>query len=91
MKLQIVSPEAQLFNGDVESITVPGTAGSFQILNNHAPIVSTLVAGEVKIQGNIILDEQNKEKFSQEGNFTYLNIKSGTLELSDNKVILLTE
>jgi len=91
MKLQIVSPEAQLFNGEVESITVPGTSGSFQILNNHAPIVSTLVAGEVKIQGNIILDEQNKEKFSQHGNFTYLNIKSGTVELRNNNVTLLTE
>jgi len=91
MKLQIVSPEAQLYNGEVESITVPGTSGSFQILNNHAPIVSTLVAGEVKIKGNIILDEQNKEKFSQHGNSTYLNIKSGTVELSNNNVILLIE
>ena len=91
MKLQIVSPEAQLFNGEVESITVPGTSGSFQILNNHAPIVSSLVAGEVKIQGNIILDEQNKEKFSQHGNITYLNIKSGTVELRNNNIILLTE
>ena len=55
MQLEIVSPEAQLFSGEVHSVTVPGAAGSFQILNNHAPIVSTLVEGKVKIQGKITL------------------------------------
>lgn len=91
MQLEIVSPEAQLFNGEVLSVTVPGASGSFQILNNHAPIVSTLVEGRVKIQGNINLDEANKSKFTQEGDTTYLDIQSGAIELSDNKVILLTE
>ena len=42
MELEIVSPEAELFSGEVESVTVPGKSGSFQILNNHAAIVSTL-------------------------------------------------
>ena len=91
MQLEIVSPEAQLFSGDVISVTVPGASGSFQILNNHAPIVSTLVEGQVKIQGKIKLDEAAKSKFTQEGDVTYLNILSGAVELSDNKVILLTE
>ena len=91
MQLEIVSPEAQLFSGEVLSVTVPGASGSFQILNNHAPIVSTLVEGRVKIQGNINLDEANKCKFTQEGDTTYLDIQSGAIELSDNKVILLTE
>ena len=91
MQLEIVSPEAQLFIGEVLSVTVPGASGSFQILNNHAPIVSTLVEGRVKIQGNINLDEANKFKFTQEGDTTYLDIQSGAIELSDNKVILLTE
>ena len=91
MQLEIVSPEAQLFSGEVFSVTVPGASGSFQILNNHAPIVSTLVEGRVKIQGNINLDEANKSKFTQEGDTTYLDIQSGAIELSDNKVILLTE
>ena len=91
MQLEIVSPEAQLFSGEVLSITVPGASGSFQILNNHAPVVSTLVEGRVKIQGNINLDEANKSKFTQEGDTTYLDIQSGAIELSDNKVILLTE
>ena len=91
MQLEIVSPEAQLFSGEEESVTVPGTSGSFQILNNHAPIVSTLVSGRVKIQGKISLDQVHQSKFIQEGNLTYLDIESGAVELNDNKVILLTD
>ncbi|MDA8947677.1 F0F1 ATP synthase subunit epsilon [Flavobacteriaceae bacterium] len=91
MQLEIVSPEAQLFSGEVLSVSVPGASGSFQILNNHAPIVSTLVEGRVKIQGKISLEESNQSKFIQEGEYTYLDIQSGAIELSDNKVILLTD
>ncbi len=91
MLLEIVSPEAQLFSGEVESITVPGASGSFQILNNHAPIVSTLVAGSVKIQGKITLPAAYKSKFSQEGDLVFIDIQSGAIELSENKVILLAE
>ena len=91
MKLEIVSPEAQLFSGEVSSVTVPGALGSFQILNNHAPIVSTLIQGRIKIQGKITLDEVNKSKFTQEGQNTYLDIQSGVIEMNDNKVILLTD
>jgi F-type H+-transporting ATPase subunit epsilon len=91
MQLEIVSPEAQLFSGEVHSVTVPGAAGSFQILNNHAPIVSTLVEGKVKIQGKITLKESIRSKFTQVGEVTYLDIQSGAIELSDNKVILLTD
>ena len=68
MEIQIVSPDAQLFSGEVESVTVPGKSGSFQILNNHAPIVSTLVSGKVIIKGNLKLNKDQKEKFIQEGN-----------------------
>lgn len=91
MQLKIVSPEAQLFSGEVFSVTVPGASGFFQILNNHAPIVSTLVEGRVKIQGKINLDKANQSKFTQEGDNTYLDIQSGVIELSDNKLILLTD
>ena len=51
MYLEIISPESTLFTGDVESLSVPGTDGSFQVLENHAAIVSTLVNGKVKIKG----------------------------------------
>ena len=51
MYLEIISPEAKLFEGEITSIILPGSAGSFQLLNNHAPIVSTLSSGIVKIFG----------------------------------------
>ena len=52
MFLEIVSPEKTLFTGDVSSVQLPGSEGSFQILNNHAPIVSTLKKGEIKLRGS---------------------------------------
>ena len=67
MHLEIVSPEAKLFSGEVESLTVPGASGSFQVLNNHAPIVSTLIKGQVRIQGNLKLDETNQTLFRIRG------------------------
>ena len=91
MKLEIISPRALLFKGEVDSITLPGASGSLQILNNHAPIVSNLVAGRVKIRGEINLDDTKRSSFTTDGNETYLEIKSGTLELFKNKVILLTD
>ena len=50
MYLEIVSPEATLFSGDVTSVTVPGVNGEFQMLENHAPIVSLLQKGNVKVK-----------------------------------------
>ena len=66
MYLEIISPEATLFAGEVDSVIVPGSAGSFQMLNNHAPIVSTLKEGIVKISGKIDLDDSVKDKFKKE-------------------------
>ena len=87
MHLEIVSPEAKLFSGEIESLTVPGVSGSFQVLNNHAPIVSTLTAGEVKIEGNIAIEKGQESLFKQEGSTTYFEIKAGALEMKNNKVI----
>ena len=91
MHLEIVSPEAKLFSGEIDSLTVPGVSGSFQVLNNHAPIVSTLTAGKVKIEGNITIEKGQELLFKQEGSITYFEIKAGALEMKDNKVILLTD
>ena len=52
LKLKIVSPEKVEFSGEVTSVKVPGTTGSFEILNNHAPIISTLQKGLVEYDGN---------------------------------------
>lgn len=49
--MKIVSPEKVEFTGEVESVKVPGTMGNFEILNNHAPIISTLQKGIVEYDG----------------------------------------
>ena len=62
MYIEIISPETILFSGEIQSITVPGKKGYLQILNQHAPIVSTLTKGKVKIQGELNLSEEVREK-----------------------------
>jgi len=49
MKLEIITPEAQLFQGEVSMVQVPGKKGAFQILSHHAPIISTLDPGEIRV------------------------------------------
>ncbi|MDQ5928424.1 MAG: F-type H+-transporting ATPase subunit epsilon [Bacteroidota bacterium] len=93
MILEIVSPEASLFKGEITSITLPGVNGSFQILNNHAPIVSILQKGTIDITASTF--KFNKEASSlfkkvNDQNYT-LSISSGTIELKDNKVIVLVD
>ena len=92
MYLEIVSPEATLFSGEVESVIVPGTSGSFQMLNNHAPIVSTLKEGTVTISGKMVLDDAVQNKFKKlDDNTTVFEISSGTVEMRNNKLILLAD
>ena len=92
MFLEIVSPEATLFSGEVESVTVPGINGEFQMLNNHAPIVSLLQAGDVKIEGEITLEEEYEDSFTSDASGkTILSISSGTVEMKDNHVIVLAD
>ena len=81
MHLEIISPEKTLFKGEVESILFPGTYGDFQVLNNHAPIVSTLTKGKVKIIGKISIEEGVKDKFEYTDKETILDIESGTVEM----------
>jgi len=91
MYLEIVSPEATLFSGDVASVAVPGVNGEFEMLNSHAPIVSILKAGQVKISGNVSLEEDVADKFTKQDGKTMLAINSGTLEINDNKIIILAD
>ena len=77
MKLEIITPE-KMFNGEVNSVKFPGTNGEFEILNNHAPIVSTLCAGKIRV----IDINKNIEKF---------DIKGGVIEMQNNKIIVLAE
>ncbi|SEP89145.1 F-type H+-transporting ATPase subunit epsilon [Hyunsoonleella jejuensis] len=91
MYLEIVSPEATLFKGEVISVAVPGVNGEFEMLKDHAPIVSLLKEGNVKISGNITLDEEVESKFTKSDKGFWLPITSGTLEMKDNKVIVLAD
>ena len=93
MTLEIVSPEASLFKGEITSISLPGVDGSFQILNNHAPIVSILKKGTIKISAtSFSFHKEVVEKFIKVNDQTYtLDIASGTIEMKDNKVIVLAD
>ena len=93
MILEIVSPEATLFKGEVTSVSLPGVNGSFQILNNHASIVSILKKGIVKISANSFkFDKEVVGKFTKINDQNYtLEIVSGTIEMKDNKVIVLAD
>ncbi|WP_264560579.1 F0F1 ATP synthase subunit epsilon [Flavobacterium sp. N2270] len=93
MILEIVSPEATLFKGEVTSVAVPGVNGEFQMLNNHASIVSLLIKGNVKINAqNIKIQKEFVSKFTKINEQTFwLPINSGTIEMNENKVIVLAD
>ena len=93
MILEIVSPEATLFQGEVTTVTLPGVIGSFQILNNHAPIVSILKHGVVKIEATSFnIKKEVEDMFTKVNDQNYLlEINSGTIEMKDNKVIVLAD
>lgn len=95
MYLEIVSPEATLFAHDVDSVIVPGVDGEFQLLNNHAAIVSLLGQGLIKIKTNsqLAVDDLHTEVVSSTSDKKALTVKinSGTLEMKDNKVIILAD
>jgi len=91
MQLEIISPEAILLEAEVNSVIVPGVNGSFQMLDNHAPIVSLLDKGKVIIDGNPKIEEDFQNRFSKEDGKTVLQINSGTIEMSNNKVIVLVD
>ncbi|MDY4667710.1 MAG: ATP synthase F1 subunit epsilon [Prevotella sp.] len=77
LNLKIVSPEKTVFKGEVESVLVPGTAGEFEILTDHAPIISTLSEGRVQYSSK----EGKKE----------LQIHGGFVEVRRNEVSLCVE
>ncbi len=78
MNLEILTPSKKVFSGSVKLIKVPGSGGSFEVLENHAAIISTLDAGIVKVIGN----DDEKHEF---------NINGGVIQVVKNKVIVLAE
>lgn len=78
MHLEIITPDKKVFEGEVKLIQLPGSKGGFEMLKNHAPIISTLEKGTIKIQ-----DENGKEQF--------FDIDGGVIENKSNKIIVLVE
>jgi F-type H+-transporting ATPase subunit epsilon len=96
MILEIITPEAKLFSGEVTSVVLPGANGSFQLLNNHAPIISGLTKGTIKIdlgQSTQTFDpiEGKVEVSSKNDKQLFVHIKGGVIEMQKNKVIVLAE
>ena len=93
MTLEIISPEAKLYSGQVTSVTVPGVDGEFQMLNHHAAIVSILTKGDIKIEAaNFVATKEAEGKFFVGADKKqHLSISSGTLEMNDNKIIILVD
>lgn len=77
MHLEIITPDRKVFAGEVDSATFPGSDGSFQVLNNHAPIISSLAKGELayKVKDKSIV----------------LHVDGGVVEVRNNQVIVLAE
>ena len=88
MHLEIVSPEKTIFSGEAKSVHLPGSEGHFQVLNNHAPIVSTLKKGEILIDG---VDNQESDFLDFSNGNASLEIKSGVVEMKKNKLIILVD
>lgn len=78
MYLEIITPDQKIFEGEVQLVKLPGSDGSFEILDNHAPIVSTLGSGEFKL-----IDLNNQTHVYQ--------VNGGVIEAKQNKVVVLAE
>jgi len=77
LNLEIITPEKPIFRDQIESVTIPGTLGSFQILKDHAPIISSFEVGVIKVK-----------KATAE---TYYTTSGGTVEVNHNKVLVLAD
>lgn len=78
MTLEIITPEKELFKGEVSLVQLPGLDGLFEVLNNHAPLIAALKKGQVKVS-----DTQSQEQF--------FDINGGIVEVLKNNVLVLAE
>jgi F-type H+-transporting ATPase subunit epsilon len=78
MKIEIITPDSKIYSGNITSVRVPGKKGSFQVLKDHAPIISTLDKGPV-----YIVDIDGKQIVYQ--------ISGGVIEVKMNSIILLAD
>lgn len=78
MNLQIISPDSRIFDGEVTLVKLPGIDGSFEVLENHAPLISALKKGEVKV-------------IKADKTVVFFPIKGGFVEILHNKVLILVQ
>lgn len=94
MQLEIITPESLVFEGEATAVQFPGLDGSFQVLNGHAPIISALAAGDVKVDLDKPYTEESTDKVKVDGSnksTIRVTIKGGVVEMTNNKVIVLAE
>ena len=84
MYLEIITPDKTFFQGEVDQATFPGSDGSFQVLNNHAPLISTLGKGELVYNH---IDEKDSHKIDEH----ILMVEGGVVEVLNNRILVLAE
>jgi len=77
INLEIITPEKTIYKDVINSITIPGTLGSFQVLKDHAPLISSFEVGVITVQKN--------------GNKNYFSTSGGTVEVEKNKILVLAD
>lgn len=96
MKLEIITPEKKMFEGEVEAVRFPGVDGLFQVLKGHAPIISALSKGQIKVdlaEGNTDFKEYESsfEMHDKNAKVILLSIKGGVMEMQNDKIIVLAD
>jgi F-type H+-transporting ATPase subunit epsilon len=95
MQLEIITPESNLFSGEVVAVQLPGKDGLFQVLNNHAPIISALTKGRIKVDLSQPLKNTKKlnkrVQVDASNKVLTIDVDGGVVELTNNKLILLAE
>ena len=93
MELNVISPTNKIFDGEVVSVSLPGQAGIFQVLNNHSSIISSLMTGEIIVELAVKFEESGINTMIKQidANHISISINSGVVELIDNKLIVLAE
>lgn len=93
MNIKILTPESVVFEGEVDSVLLPGSKGDFHIMKNHAAVVSSLKNGKIRVFTNEIAEpfEANFQKENEKNSVFSFEVKSGVIEFSNNKGIILAE
>lgn len=95
MQLEIITPETLIYKGEATAVQFPGLDGSFQVLNNHAPIISGLSAGTIKadlVEAFKVTAKTNPNITAENhGKIIHVAIKGGVVEMQNNKIIVLAE